>query len=201
MKLLLYGPPGAGKDTQGHILAQHFGAAFVSAGRLLRSEMRQNTDVGQAIVPYVRTGELVPPGIVHRVVQRAISRPEAARGYIMNGYPRTIETAEAFLRMDQPSAILVLNVSEPTVRLRLEIRARFDDVPGVIERRMRHYHERTPTVLGHFEEAGIPILHIDGEGSIGDVSDLILRTLVTISAPAVPGRVAKFFDKKKSAQA
>lgn len=184
MKLLLYGPPGAGKDTQGHILSQRYGAAFVSAGRLLRAEMHTNSEIGQSIIPYVQAGDHVPSGIVHRIVHRALSRPDALAGYVMNGYPRSQETLESYLRLDRPDAVLVLDVDEKTVRLRLEMRARFDDTPGTITKRLAIYHQHTPGILERFAEAGIPVFRIDGTPPAGHVTKAIAASL----APAVPKR-------------
>lgn len=177
MKLLLYGPPGAGKDTQGHILAQHFGIGFVSMGRLLREEMRSKTEIGQSIVPYIQAGDPVPPGIVNRIIQRALSRADTLHGYAMNGYPRSVETLEMYLRLDQPTAAIILDVDEPTVRLRLELRARFDDVPGSIARRIAVYRTETTETIARLADAGIPVIHIDGTRRIRDVTDTIIAAL------------------------
>ncbi len=143
-----------------------------------------NTEMGQTIVPYVHMGELVPANIVHEIMQNVLSRPEARLGYVMNGYPRTAESAETFLRTEQPSLAFVLHVGEPTVRLRLELRARFDDVPGVIDRRLRHYHERMPGVLLRLKKAGIPIVQIDGEPRVAEVTDLLIHAISRLSAPS-----------------
>lgn len=177
MKLLLYGPPGAGKDTQGHFLAQRYKVPFVSTGRLLREEMTRPEELGQSIVPYMRMGNMVPFELVTQVMEEALADPLIRRGYVLNGFPRTACTAEWYLKREKPTLALVLDVPEPTLRFRLMLRARFDDHPGTINKRLELYHTHTPDVLGALTAAGIPVIRVSGVGEVRLVTERVQKAL------------------------
>jgi adenylate kinase len=99
MRLLLWGSPGAGKGTQGKILSERHGIPAVSTGDMLREEVRQKTDLGVVAEGYMSAGELLPDDIIIKLVRQRLSQPDAANGWILDGFPRTVAQAEALDRM------------------------------------------------------------------------------------------------------
>ncbi|MBN3039230.1 MAG: adenylate kinase [Candidatus Omnitrophica bacterium] len=95
MRLILLGPPGAGKGTQAKLLFDRFKIPHISTGDILRDEMRENSDLGQKVAKFVKNGELVPDEIVVEVVTKRLSKPDAQDGFILDGFPRTVNQAEA----------------------------------------------------------------------------------------------------------
>ena len=174
MKLLLYGPPGAGKDTQGHLLAAQYKVPFISTGHLLREEMARPSELGQAIVPYMHAGDMVPHDLVNQVMERALSQPTVRRGYVLNGFPRTARTAAWYLAREKPDLALVIDVPEPALRFRLMLRARFDDHPGAIDKRLELFRTHAPDVLAALTKAGVPI---DGSGEARAVTGRVQKAL------------------------
>jgi adenylate kinase len=177
MKILLYGPPGAGKDTQGHLLATRYNVPFVSTGRLLREEMAKPEALGQSIVPYMQRGDMVPSELVDQVMAHAFARPDIRLGYVMNGFPRTANTVAWYLQREKPTLALMIDVPEPAIRFRLEERGRFDDNPGAINKRLELQRTHMPDVLAALNAAGVPIVRVDGTGEVHTVTDRILKAL------------------------
>ncbi len=177
MKILLYGPPGAGKDTQGHLLAAHYQVPFISTGRLLREEMARPTELGQAIVPYLNSGDMVPYDLVDQVMEHAFGQPMARRGYVLNGFPRTARTCAWYLAREKPDLALVIELPETDVRFRLMLRARFDDHPGAIDKRLELYRTHAPDVLAALAKAGVPIVRVDGSGEVRSVTERVQKAL------------------------
>ncbi len=178
MKIILYGPPGAGKDTQGRLLAERYGVPFVSTGQLLREEMGRPSDLGQAIVPYMHTGALVPPELVDQVMERTFTDPRVRHGYVLNGFPRTARTVAWYLEREKPSLAVVIDLPESDVRFRLQLRARFDDHPGAINKRLELYRTHVPDVLAAFAESGVQVVRIDGAGEVRTVEERVRKALV-----------------------
>lgn len=177
MKILLYGPPGAGKDTQGHLLATRYKVPFVSTGRLLREEMAKPEELGQSIVPYMQRGDMVPSELVDQVMAHAFARPDIRLGYVMNGFPRTARTVAWYLQREKPTLALIIEVPEETVRFRLMDRGRFDDHPQAIDKRLELQRTHLPDVLAALTKAEIPLIRVNGSGEVRTVTERILKAL------------------------
>jgi adenylate kinase len=191
--IVLLGPPGAGKSTQGGMLAAHFGLRRIASGELLHQEVRDDTARGRAARRYMAAGELVPDDLLVDIVTTAIAAvPDA--GVVLDGFPRT--SVQACLADDvlgrlswRVDAALEFAVDAATIRTRLADRraahARFDDDPEVVERRLRA--GRPPAdLLDHYRNRGL--LHvIDAARPRAMVSAAVLRA-VTGAATAEPSR-------------
>jgi adenylate kinase len=153
---MLLGPPGSGKGTQGEAVSRRFGIPVISSGELLRARVAEGQSVPPVVAAQQKRGELVSDDLVLGIVRDAIAR--AGRGYILDGFPRTLAQAE---RDDTPpvDAVIHLDVPDDDVRERLARRARegrADDADtDVVERRLRRYHGETEPLLDYYRRLGI----------------------------------------------
>jgi adenylate kinase len=183
VRLVLLGAPGSGKGTQGEALSRHLGVPHVSSGELLRDHMAGGTDLGAEVGTYVRNGQLVPDDLVLRVVGDAVTAAADARGYILDGFPRTLAQAERAYELAKPAgvtadAVIHLKVPDEVVRERLAHRTdgRPDDDPEVIERRLHLYHEATGPLLDFYAGRGI-LVDIDAARPTSEVTTSVLAAL------------------------
>jgi adenylate kinase len=156
-------PPGAGKGTQGIVIASHFGIPHIATGDLLRDHVARKTELGQAVQGYLERGELVPDEVVLDMVRDALQRPEVD-GYVLDGIPRTMQQAKALyevaVALDKTADVaLHLQVEERELVGRLLARAatqgRADDTEDVIRHRLALYYEVTHPILEWYGERGI----------------------------------------------
>lgn len=172
--ILLFGPTGAGKSVQGQMLAVRMGWKWLSTGQMLRDS--QDPDV----IKVLKSGELVSDELTYDVFDKAIQDAKAKHypRTVVDGFPRTKEQA-AWLaeymeqNAEQIELVIALEVPEGEIMSRLEKRARMEDTPDTIARRMTIYRQKMYPVLGLFAENGIKIVHIDGTGTAGEVHDKI----------------------------
>ena len=175
MRLVLLGPPGAGKGTQAKLLAERFGLAHLSSGDILRAERAAATELGKKAQGYMDAGQLVPDELIVSMMAQHMARAERERdGYILDGFPRTHAQAEALdyqlteqgRRLD---AVLELRVDDDVVVRRLsgrrEKESRTDDAPEVVRQRLRTYHEQTAPMSAYYSEQGL-LREVDGDGEI-----------------------------------
>lgn len=172
--ILLFGPTGAGKSMQGQMLAVRQGWKWLSTGEMLR----QSDD--PEIIKILKSGELVSDELTYQVFERAVqdARDKQYANIIVDGFPRTKEQAawldQYMERMGEKIDVVIsLEVPEAEIMRRLEKRARMEDTPETIARRMTIYRQKMYPVLGIFAEAGVRIVHLDGVGSAGEVHDRI----------------------------
>jgi adenylate kinase len=190
VRLILLGPPGAGKGTQAaRIVAKH-GIPQLSTGDMLRAAVAAGTQVGVKAKAVMDAGGLVSDEIVIGIVADRIEEPDAKRGFILDGFPRTLAQAEALDAMldeiGKPlDAVILLDVSDEVATERLHGRAveegRTDDTPEVIANRLRLYHELTEQVVERYRSAGI-VVAIDGEQPMDDVFAAIQDALEGVVA-------------------
>jgi len=153
MRLLLIGAPGAGKGTQAERLAERFGIAHISSGDLLRQHVREQTSIGRTIKSYVDKGDLVPDAVVLDMLRKPVVAAVEAGGYVLDGFPRTVEQAEASFAVAQALGVEVqaaihLDVPrEELVRRLLARRRGSEDTEAVIEHRLEVYLEKTVPLL------------------------------------------------------
>ncbi len=184
-RLLLLGAPGAGKGTQAQQLVDRLGIPQVSTGDMLREAVAADTPVGRDARGYMDRGELVPDEVVIGVAEERLGKDDAARGFILDGFPRTVPQAEALDallgRLGTPlERCLALVVDEDAMVARLlrraEIEGRADDNEETIRNRMRVYREQTAPLLDYYRARGL-LVEVDAMGSIDEVGKRVEEAL------------------------
>ncbi|MEV0464158.1 adenylate kinase [Nocardia tengchongensis] len=179
MRLVLLGPPGAGKGTQAELLSEKLGVPHISTGNLFRTNIAEQTALGREAQQYLDAGDLVPSDVTNRMVEARIAEPDAVNGFILDGYPRTVDQAEALEKMlkgagKELDAVLSFVVDEDVVVERMLARGRGDDTEEVIRNRMRVYREETEPLLEHYDGQ---VVSVEGVGEIEEVNANALKAL------------------------
>ncbi|GIM97359.1 adenylate kinase [Paractinoplanes toevensis] len=191
MRVLLVAPPGAGKGTQGALIATHFGIPHIATGDLLRDHVAQGTELGRAVRDHLSRGELVPDEIVLDMVRTAFADAKAAGGgYVLDGMPRNMAQARALYEIGR-SLEMTANVAlhlkaddeELTRRLlaRAALEGRSDDTEEVIRRRLALYHEVTHPIVGWYASRGI-LVTVDAMPPMERVARQVLTALEAMSS-------------------
>jgi adenylate kinase len=191
MRLILLGPPGAGKGTQAQHLVAKYGIVQLSTGEMLRAAVKAGTPVGRQVQEIIARGSLVPDNIVVGIVEQRIEEPDARKGFILDGFPRTVPQAMALDRMLAArglalDAVIELDVDEEALIRRIENRIaemkargeglRDDDSPQVLRTRLSAYRQQTAPVIAYYRQRGI-LRTVDGMAAIPDVTAAIDRAL------------------------
>ncbi len=180
LRVIFLGPAGAGKGTQAQRLSEALGVPRISTGDMLREALRQGTPLGKAAEPYLETGDLVPDHLLVTMIRERVQEPDCARGYILDGFPRTLPQAEALEQLAGPIAreFVVLNLEVPRDELlrRLSGRGREDDKDLPVERRLQEYVDRTTPLVEFYESRG-QLHRIDGFRPMDAVSQDLLRVV------------------------
>ncbi len=182
MRLVLLGPPGAGKGTQASAIAGEFAIPHISTGDIFRANVKQETPLGQEAQAYMSRGELVPDDVVNRMVADRLAQADTAHGFLLDGYPRTIAQAEALEGMladDRPlDAVLHFVVPDDELERRIakrkELQGRDDDSFETFQRRMAEYRAQTTDLIPHYRAAGL-LVDIDAVGTIEQVRERTLK--------------------------
>jgi adenylate kinase len=208
MRLILLGPPGAGKGTQAQRLVAKHGLLQLSTGDMLREAVKAGTPVGLRAKEVMERGELAPDDLVVAIVADRIQQPDARNGFILDGFPRTVPQAHALDRMLKEKdleldAVIELKVDEAALLKRIEKRIaetkargeslRSDDNPDVLHRRLLAYRDQTAPLVTYYQLQGV-LRSVDGMASIPEVSKAIDRLLER--APAKPSPAPKPPAKK-----
>ena len=183
MKLIFLGPPGAGKGTQATGVSSHLRVPHISTGDMFRAALKNQTPTGIEAKRYMDAGELVPDSVVVAMVRERLAMPDCENGYLLDGFPRTVEQAEALDEISAPDAVVDIDVPEERLLKRLtgrrvctkcsgtfhiskladesvcptcggELYQRDDDKPETISRRLRVYREQTEPLIGYYEKLG-----------------------------------------------
>jgi len=185
MRLVLMGPPGAGKGTQAAIIAGMLGVPHISTGDIFRANVTSGTPLGVEAKRYMDAGEYVPDGVTNAMVRDRLSQDDCRPGFLLDGYPRTVEQVGELGAMlsssgDRLSHVLELTVDLDEVVARLVRRAaeqgRSDDTEDVIRRRLEVYFEQTAPLTAMYETQGL-LVRVDGLGSVDDVTARIVLAL------------------------
>ncbi len=198
MRLILLGPPGAGKGTQAQRLVQKYGIPQLSTGDMLRAAVAAGTDVGKRAKAVMDAGELVSDEIVNAIVAERIQESDCKKGFILDGYPRTLAQADAVQEMLDKSgrrldAVIELVVDDEALVGRIVKRAeetlaaskpvRKDDTPEVFEERLREYYKKTAPLIGYYYAKNM-LTHVDGMASMDAVTSSIEKILEDTRAVA-----------------
>jgi len=191
MRLILLGPPGAGKGTQSQILVERLGIPQLSTGDMLRAAVKAETEIGKRAKAVMDAGELVSDEIVNAIVAERIDQADCANGFILDGYPRTLVQADAVETMLSErgiklDAVIELVVDDKALVGRILNRAeeakaagqpvRKDDNPEVFEERLREYYKKTAPLIGYYYAKG-QLRSVDGMASVSEVTDAIAGIL------------------------
>ncbi len=175
MKIILIGMPGAGKSTQGNLLAKKLGIPYLSTGHIFRDLAREHTPLGRKIKLIMNTGFLVSDTKTLEIVSDYLNRPEYEKGYILDGFPRTLNQAEKF--KNGIDYVIYLKVSDKEILWRLAYRedgGREDDTLLAIRKRIEVFHKYTEPVLSHYRRKK-QLIEIVGERTIAEIHKDILK--------------------------
>ena len=193
VNIILFGPPGSGKGTQSDKIVEKFGLVHLSTGNLLRQEIADKTALGMQARSFMDKGQLVPDEVVIGMIDTCLEKNPEAKGFLFDGFPRTVAQAEALdnlleLRKTSICKVLALEVSEEELVKRLvkrgETSGRSDDTnETIIRQRFEEYRAKTEAVAAHYSAAG-KLERIKGEGTVSDIFE-------ALSACIEPQMVAK----------
>lgn len=170
MKILVTGPQGSGKTTQAASLAKKMGYCFIDVGDLLRVMAQGTSEKGQWVKEDLKQGKLVEDDIVAKLVESKTKEKACQKGFVLDGYPRTMESLQLFdPNYDQ---VFYLEVSDVEVEKRLIERGREDDTPQLIRERLSLFHQMTEPVLGYYQSLG-KLVRINGSLAINEVEQAI----------------------------
>lgn len=183
MFILLLGAPGAGKGTQGTVLAERLGLPKIATGDLLRAAVKSGVPLGRDAKQYMDKGQLVPDAVILGIIKDELAKPDAAQGAILDGFPRTAPQAELVDRTlaergDRLTHVLLLDVPEDELVRRIQSRAgiegRSDDTPDAIRTRLQVYQRDTAPLIAHYAQRG-NVHRVPAVGSIEDIATEIKR--------------------------
>lgn len=184
-RLLIVGPQGSGKGTQGVRIAAAYGIPVVSTGDMFRANIKAGTELGQKVTAILDAGDLVPDELTSEIVRDRLSQEDAANGFLLDGYPRNthqVEHLDEFLQEHGQAldAVILLDVPREESLTRLRLRAteqgRSDDTDEAIAHRLDIYEHETAPIISVYEARGI-VDRIDGVGSLDDIAERIVAAL------------------------
>ncbi|WP_166136866.1 adenylate kinase [Nocardioides ochotonae] len=185
MRLIIMGPPGAGKGTQATYIAEHFGIPAISTGDIFRRNVSAGTPLGIEAKRYMDAGEYVPDEVTNLMVRNRIDEDDAQPGFLLDGYPRTLAQVEELDGMilhtgHQLDAVAVLTVDQDEIVSRLlqraQVEGRADDTEDVIRRRQEVYAEQTEPLIEVYRARGI-LREVDGMGEVAEVTRRLFAAL------------------------
>lgn len=205
MKLIFLGPPGAGKGTQAAGVSAKFKVPHISTGDMFRSAIKNATPVGLEAKKYLDAGELVPDSVVIDMVRERLAMPDCANGYLLDGFPRTVEQAMALDGISEPDTVVDIEVPDERLLSRLtgrrvcnkclgtfhisqlsnaescplcagQLYQREDDRPDTISTRLSAYHAQTEPLIGYYEGKG-KLRRVNGDSKLSDVFKSIIASL------------------------
>jgi adenylate kinase len=193
VNLLVIGPQGSGKGTQAARLSDAHGIPHVSTGEMFRAAIAAGTELGRRVEPILAAGQLVPDDLTVDLIRERLAEPDAERGFVLDGFPRTLAQAEALDAMLVDiervlDAVLFFDLADDVaverLRMRAEDEGREDDTPDAIARRLAIYHEQTEPVVERYRATG-KLVPLHADRSIEQVADEIEQALELLDEEAV----------------
>ncbi|MBW4041668.1 MAG: adenylate kinase [Acidobacteria bacterium] len=184
-RVVLFGPPGVGKGTQGGRLAAALGVPAISTGDLFRAHVKNGTDLGRRLSALIAAGDYVPDSITNTMLAERLAEPDAGGGFLLDGYPRTADQVAELDRLlarsgESLDAVLLLAASDEVLEERLLKRAaaegRSDDTLEVIRHRLGLYHAETEPLVALYDAADL-VLRVDGVGTPDEVQDRLIAVI------------------------
>jgi len=188
MRVVFLGPPGSGKGTQAKLLAERLGVPAISTGEILRTAVREKTPLGQKAQAIMERGDLVSDDLIVDLIRERIAQADARRGFILDGFPRTIAQAEALERLlaekcDSLSAAVNFRVPDEELTRRMLGRAgeegRADDRPETIRERLRVYREKTEPLVSFYRKRDL-VADVDGVGDVDQIGSRLDSALLSL---------------------
>ncbi len=185
MRLIIMGPPGAGKGTQARFISGQFGIPAISTGDIFRSNVSQGTPLGLEAKRYMDAGDYVPDSVTNDMVRNRLADPDCEPGFLLDGYPRTLAQVEVLDETLADGGVgldavlsLVVDRDEVVGRLvkRAEIEGRVDDTEEVVRHRQELYVEQTAPLIDAYKQRGL-VIEVDGLGEVDDVTARIVAAL------------------------
>lgn len=178
-RVILLGPPGAGKGTQAVALSERLGVPHISTGDLFREHVNEQSPLGTEAKRYLDSGELVPDSVTNEMVRERLDAPDAKAGFLLDGFPRNTAQADVLADMlarrgSDVDAVIQLDVSEDELVDRLLARGRSDDTEDVIRRRQQVYASETAPLLRYYADR---LVTVPGIGSVDEVAARVLDAL------------------------
>ena len=178
-RLVLVGPPGAGKGTQATALSEKLGIPHISTGDLFRAHIGNETELGKRVKQYLDDGELVPDEITNKMVEERLAEPDTKDGFLLDGFPRNVGQADVLSKVlaeadKKLDAVVQLQADEEVVVSRLLARGRTDDNEDVIRNRQRVYRAETAPLLDYYRDI---LVTVDGVGDVEEITNRVLSAL------------------------
>ncbi len=189
MRIVFLGPPGSGKGTQAKLLAERLGVPAISTGDILRAAVRERTPLGLQAQAVMEKGELVSDDLIVALIRERTAQNDARRGFILDGFPRTLAQGQALETMlaegrESVSAAVNFSVPEPVLVERMlgrsQAEGRADDRPETIKERLRVYREKTEPLAGFYRERGL-LADVDGVGAVAEVAGRVDEALTSVA--------------------
>jgi adenylate kinase len=198
VRIVFLGPPGSGKGTQAKLLSERLRVPAIASGEMLRAAVREQTPLGARAKTIMEAGQLVPDELMIGLISERIAAADARRGFLLDGFPRTVEQARALDRLlegngEGLSAVLNLSVPEAVIVERLRGRKveerRSDDRPQTVRERLRLYREYAEPLVAFYRTRRL-LADVDGVGEIAEIGERIGQALARLTAPSARGVVA-----------